>query len=370
MSTLTILFLLFIVIVLIQFIFYVVIFSKFAFSKDEKPSQKNVGVSVLICAKNESDNLKEFVPKIIAQDYPKFEIILINDASDDDSFLVMKNFEEKHPNIKVVDVAPNDTFLSKKKYALTLGIKIAQYNFLLFTDADCHPVSNQWIKSMSSHFTNKKTIVLGYGAYNKIRKSLLNKLIRFETLLTAIQYFSFTKIGMPYMGVGRNLAYRKEEFFNSKGFTSHIQIRSGDDDLFVNQVATSKNTTINFNRESFTESIPNSSFKKWKHQKRRHVTTASHYKFFHKVILTLFFLSQLAFWILFVSLLITTFQLQWVLLLALFRFLFLFIIVGLSAKKLNELDLLVFLPFLELFLISSQLIIFISNLTSKSHIWR
>lgn len=370
MLLLSILFYVFIVCISIQVIYYMFIFSKFAFAKENHVLQKNIGISILVCAKNEEENLKHFIPKIISQDYPKFEIILINDDSSDATLDVMQQFEATNSNVKVVNVKHNDAFLSSKKYALTLGIKASSNNFLLFTDADCVPSSNQWIKTMSSHFSNSKTIVLGYGAYKKVKRNFLNALIRFETLLTAIQYFSYTKLGMPYMAVGRNLAYRKEEFFNHNGFSSHMQIQSGDDDLFINQVATSKNTAICLNKNSFTESLTHTSLKKWFTQKKRHVSTAKYYKPIHKILLGIFYISQLAFWILSIALLISVFKLKIVLALIIVRFIVVYFNFYFSAKKLNEIDVLLYLPFLDLFLVLSQFAIFISNLTSKKQHWR
>ena len=369
MTVLDILFYTFIAVVSIQLVFYGAIYSKFTFLIHQKQKQKNIAVSVLVCAKNEAENLKEFIPLILEQNYSAFEIILINDDSNDDTLDVMKSFQSSNENIKIVDVKPIEAFWGNKKYALTLGIKASSNNFLLFTDADCKPLSNNWIKEMSSHFTNKKTIVLGYGAYKKT-KGLLNKLIRFETLLTAIQYFSYTKIGMPYMAVGRNLAYRKETFFEVKGFMNHMNIRSGDDDLFVNQVANASNTAICITKDSFTESIPENSLSEWFKQKKRHVSTAKFYKPKHKLFLGLFYVSQILFWLLSLILLATLFNWKIVLVLFLLRFIVQFIVIGLSAKKLNEQDTIILLPLLELFLIVSQMAIFISNITSKQGRWK
>ena len=360
----------FIATIAIQFVYYVIIFSKFAFAKDENPSLKKIPISVIVCAKSEAENLSVLIPKLLAQEYPQFEIVLINDASSDDSLEIMESFKADHSNLKIVDVKSNEAFWGNKKYALTLGIKAASHNFLLFTDADCIPNSNHWIKSMSSHFTNEKTIVIGYGAYKKHKSSFLNKLIRFETLLTAIQYFSYTKIGMPYMAVGRNLAYRKDTFYSVNGFMNHFKIKSGDDDLFVNEAATSKNTNICFSKDSFTTSEPKTTFKQWCNQKRRHVSTAKYYKPQHKFMLGLFYLSQLFFWLLAIILLTLTFKPIIVVSLIVFRLLFLYIIIGYSAKKLNESDTILLLPFLEFFLVISQFSIFISNLISKPAHWK
>lgn len=370
MLVLDILFYTFIIVVCIQLIYYGLIFSRFAFAKSKRNTKKKISISILICAKNEAENLEQFLPYVLEQKYPNFEVILINDASNDNTLEIMESFKAKHGNVKIVDVKPIETFLGSKKYALTLGIKAASNNFLLFTDADCKPLSKYWIKEMSSCFTNSKTIVLGYGAYKKQKFSLGNILIRFETLFTAIQYFSYAKIGIPYMGVGRNLAYRKETFFNSSGFMNHMNIRSGDDDLFVNQVATSKNTAICFTKNSITQSLPEPTFKAWFNQKKRHISTAKHYKTKHKFLLGLFFLSQFLFWCL--SIILILFLFHWEIVISLFalRILIQYVSVGVSAKKLNEHDTIFILPFLDLFLVFSQLVIFISNLVSKPNHWR
>tara|TARA_R110002095_G_scaffold56655_3_gene48540 strand:+ start:1916 stop:2920 length:1005 start_codon:yes stop_codon:yes gene_type:complete len=331
---------------------------------------KNIAISVIICAKNEAENLKRFLPSIIEQDYPNFEIVLINDSSKDDTLEVIHHFSKLHDNLKVVNVKSIEAFWGNKKYALTLGIKASKNDFLLFTDADCKPVSKYWIKEMSAHFSNTKSIVLGYGAYSKIKNSILNKLVRFETLITAINYFSFAKSSLPYMGVGRNLAYTKKEFFDANGFINHIKLRSGDDDLFVNQIATQNNTTICFSKDSFTESIPKTTFKGWFKQKRRHVSTAKHYKMKHKVLLTLLYISNVLFWLFAIILFVSLFKWQMVLGLFIFRIVLQYTILGVSSKKLGETDLLVSLPFLEIFLIITQLTIFINNLISKPIHWK
>ena len=367
------LFIAFIVIISIQCIYYLLIFGNFSFSKNiTKQNKFKLPVSVIICSKNEADNLTENIPFFINQDYPDFELVLINDNSYDNTLEVIKEFKKKYPTIiKIVDVAaPNEQFWGSKKYALTLGIKAAKNEYLLFSDADCKPISKNWIQQMCNNFTQTHQIVLGYGAYKKIRKSLLNKLIRFETLLTAIQYFSFTKIGMPYMGVGRNLAYTKTTFFKANGFVNHMHlIKSGDDDLFVNQVATKKNTTYTVNPESFTISKPKITFKEWMLQKRRHISTASHYKQKDQFILGLFYSSQILFWLL--GIILLSFQFNWIIVssLMVFRLITVYLSVGYAAKKFKENDLIFLVPLYELLLIFIQMIIFIKNLTSKPRHW-
>lgn len=360
----------FIVVVFIQAAYYLLIFSKFAFLKPKQESTKKIAVSIIICAKNEVDNLQKFLPSVISQNYPDFEIVLINDASTDDTLEVMESFTALHKNIKIVDVKNTEAFWGNKKYALTLGIKASKNEYLLFTDADCKPLSEYWIHDMCAHFNDDISIVLGYGAYSKHKKSFLNKLIRFETLVTAVQYFSFSKVGIPYMGVGRNLAYTKTAFFKANGFIDHIKVRSGDDDLFVNQAATKSNTAICFTENSMTESNPKTSFESWIRQKRRHISTAQFYKTYHKFLLALFYCSQLLFWLFAILLLLATFKWYIVVVLFLFKFIIQYSILGAASKKLGEHDLIIIIPVLEVFLIATQLTIFINNLISKPNYWK
>ena len=370
MAFLDILLYVFIGIIILQFIYYMGIFSVFTFKKASPKKPTNVAVSVIVCAKNEAQNVKRLIPQLLSQKYADFEIILIDDASSDETLTIFRDFEKKYEKIRVVKVINNEAFWGNKKYALTLGIKTAKKPYLLFTDADCYLTSDHWISEMTSHFTDEKTIVLGYGKYKKVKGSVLNKLIRYETLLTAIQYFSWAQTGNPYMGVGRNLAYKQSEFYKVNGFIDHINVRSGDDDLFINQAANKNNTSICYTHQSFTISEPKNTFKTWYKQKRRHVSTANYYKPFDKIQLATFYASSVSFFIVALVLLIA--QHQWILVCALiaFRYLFTWISIGNGAGKLQEKDILILYPFLEIALIITQLSVFLHNKFSKPVHWK
>ena len=363
----TVLFYILVATTAIQLIYFLC-FSSILFLKKEETNVDEIPISVIICAKNEATNLKEFLPSIINQNYSNFEVVLINDASSDETLEVMNSFKENHQQIKIVNVKNNEAFWGNKKYALTLGIKAAKNEHLLFTDADCKPVSPLWIQKMAQNFSAKKTIVLGFGNY-KTTKTFVNLFIRFETLLTAIQYFSYAKLGSPYMGVGRNLGYTKSEFFKTKGFINHIQVRSGDDDLFIQEAATNSNTSICLDEKSFTTSNPPETLKEWFRQKRRHVSTSSYYKFKHKFFLGLYFISKLVFYF---SSIMLLFFMNWKLITPIIAIYFtgLFLIFGLSAKRFQEKNIVFFLPFLEIFLLLFQFTIFISNTFSKPTHWK
>jgi glycosyltransferase involved in cell wall biosynthesis len=361
----------FIVVTAIQLLLYFSLFSRFALAKESPRNDTHLHpISVIICAKNEAENLKNFLPKVMSQTYPIFEVVLINDASSDETQNIMEDFATKHPKIKLVNVANNEAFWGNKKYALTLGIKAAKYDHLVFTDADCVPNSAHWIETMSTRFTNEKTIVLGYGPYAKVKNSLTNKLVRFETFITALHYFSFAKAGIPFMGVGRNLAYHRSEFFGANGFIKHLHVKSGDDDLFINEVANKTNTAIVFNEDSYTISPAPQSFLQWFRQKRRHVATARHYQVKHQFLLGLNYTLQVLFWALLLILL--SFLNQWMLVTAVlsFKLVIQYSIYLTAAKKLHCTRLLIFLPLLELFLVLFQFGIFIANSISKPTHWK
>jgi len=274
---------------LVQLYYWLFIFRKFPrikYQNKKKQNDEKPPVSVIIAARNEADNLQEYLPFVLSQKYHAFEVVVVNDCSEDDSEFVLAKFQEQYANLHVTTIKPDQKFTHGKKLALSIGIKAAKHEWLLFIDADCYPSSDYWIEHMANNFHDDYKIVLGYGGYNN-GDGFLNKLIRYDSLLIAIQYISLAIKGIPYMGVGRNLAYRKSLFFESKGFASHAGLLSGDDDLFVNQNAKKNNTAVEFSKESFTFSKPKTSWYEWKLQKSRHFSTFKFYKFKHKFVLGL-----------------------------------------------------------------------------------
>lgn len=274
------------------------------FLKGTKPrigtEKKKPGVSVIICSRNEERNLMEHIPIIMEQDYPNFELVVVNDSSWDDTEAILKAMQVRYPTIRVVNLDEEKQNMQGKKFALTLGIKAAKYDLVVLTDADCAPLSNQWLSGIVAQFNEGKEIVLGVSLFHK-HPGWLNKIIRFDALMAATHYIGFAQNGKPYMGVGRNLAYHRDLFFKVGGFKSHYSIASGDDDLFINQVATAKNTSVAILQEQQTISEPKKTWQTWFTQKRRHYSTAPYYKQEHKRMLALWPLSFLVMWVVFVA---------------------------------------------------------------------
>lgn len=281
---------------LVLLYYYYAVFGKFAFFKPQ-PAQNNKQepVSVIIAARNEFENLQKNLMSILEQDYPEFEVVVVNDCSWDGSQAWLEELQKTQPRLKISQLIEQEKYPTGKKFAVTIGIKAAKYDLLLFTDADCEPASNQWIRNMQSRFTSGKDIVLGFSPYRK-RKGFLNQFIRFETLITAQFYFAMALRKNPFMGVGRNLAYRKDLFFKHKGFASHQHIMSGDDDLFVNEAATSTNVSIEIDPASFVNTDAKLTFSSWSSQKSRHMTTGKYYKAKHKRVLGTYYFAIMLFY--------------------------------------------------------------------------
>ena len=293
---------LFVAALLVQFWFTLFVHLRLARRKIPALSESNVHpLSVIICARNEAENLQRFLPKILEQDYTNFEVIVVNDRSWDGTFDVLEELKKKYSHLRTVQIADGEKFIAGKKFAVSMGIKAAVNEWLVFTDADCEPASNHWLSGMQPNENPDTEILLGYSPYFK-KPGLLNALIRFETFFTAVNYFSFALYGMPYMGVGRNMAYKKALFFKSKGFAAHMHIPSGDDDLFINANATPHNTSIMIHRDTHMYSLPKETWGEYLRQKKRHFGAGKLYKPKHQFILSVQIIFQCLFYVSFVAL--------------------------------------------------------------------
>ena len=334
-----IIFILLIIVAFIQIFYYLFFFSRLAFFKPvAKTNSQTHPVSVIICARDEAANLAKNLPGSLVQVYPTtHEVIVVNDNSYDDSKYLLEQLEPQFRQLKVVELKQEAMLIPGKKFPLSMGIKAAKHEMVLLTDADCVPASEYWIDKMQQSYDDDTEIVLGYGPYHK-KKGLLNMLVRWETFHTALQYFSYALAGKPYMGVGRNLSYKKTIFFRHKGFSAFNHVASGDDDLFINTAATKTNTKINIDPEAFTLSDPPTSWVQWMKQKRRHYSTAKYYRPLHKFLLGLYSLSHFLFYPLLVAAMIF-YSWQLALGILILRLIVQAIIFFPAMKKLNEKDL-------------------------------
>ncbi|MCC6371408.1 MAG: glycosyltransferase [Bacteroidia bacterium] len=331
-------------------------------------ASSNEAVSVIICAKNEDENLTEFLPKVLTQDYPDFEVIVVNDCSWDNTEHVIDEFSKIFPNLRKANIKEDAYYKHGKKFAILVGIKAAKHNRLLFIDADCYPSSDNWLKEMVLGFSVEKEIVLGYGAYEK-QTGFLNKLIRFDAFIIAMQYLSAAIKGKAYMGVGRNMAYTKELFFNEKGFSRHYHINSGDDDLFVNQAATKTNVNVCVSNEAITYSKAKKTFKDWRIQKARHLTTSPLYSSGSKTKLAFNYFSQYFFYSSLLMLFLSVQTLILIPILVILKSIVQLVVLNKACSKFNEKDLLAGSVLYELILLFIYPIFHLTKLFYKPGKW-
>ena len=327
--------------------------------------EKSVPVSVIIAARNEEKNIKDCLTSIIDQNYPNFEVILIDDHSTDKTISISQTLRLEFPDLQIIRAKNHG-----KKFAIQQGIHQAQNEYLLFTDADCQPRSANWISKMISYFDQETSFVLGYSPYRS-KRNLTNYLQRYETLLTACLYVSAVHFYKPYMAVGRNLAYRKSVFLKSDQFQNHLDILSGDDDLLIQQMATLQNTKICLDTDAFVDSKPKQNLKQLFRQKLRHISTADHYKSKDRFLLGLFYTARLGTLTGFFFLIILTDQQLIATLSILGYFILLQIAFFHPCKKLGLSKINWYIPLLEVLLVIFQLGLFIYKLFSSKKIrWK
>ncbi len=290
---------------LIQLLYHWLMFSRVAFHKNHhhpKTDGELEPVSIVLCARDAYEYLVELIPVLLGQDYPDFEVVIVNDCSDDETEEYLKDLERREPRIKPVQLKQHLNFFNGKKFPLSMGIKSAQNDLIVLTDCNCMPSNNQWLRSVVNCYGKNTEVVIGYSPFFQ-KKGLLNQLMRFDALQNALLYLSAALKGHPYMGIGKNLSYRKELFYRNKGFTSHYTTSVGDDDLFVNQVATKKNTEVLIDADNVIHTTPTSNFHLWMRQKSSRYSTIPQYSASTRLMLSLFYISQFLFYASFIALL-------------------------------------------------------------------
>ncbi|NDV64857.1 glycosyltransferase [Bacteroides sp. 224] len=298
-------------------------------------------VSVVICAKNESENIRRYLPAILEQDYPQFEVIVINDGSTDESEELLTVLEERYPHLYHSFTPAGSRYISHKKLALTLGIKASKYDWVIFTEANCTPASKNWLRLMVRNFTPGTEVVLGHSGYERV-KGWFNKRISFDTLFFSLRYLGFALAKNPYMGIGRNMAYRKELFFKNKGYSAHLNLQRGDDDLFINQIANSRNTRVETDQQAIMHINHSGYYKDWKEEKMSYMATSSYFRGMQRYILGFETFSRVLFYLIIIAtiiygsmtkhwLLVGIALLAWII-----RYAFQAVIINKTAKELGE----------------------------------
>lgn len=359
------------VVLFTQIIYYFCVYGKLIFNKKKTTIAKTADnedlppVSVIIATKNEEFYLKDKLAFFLEQDYPEFEVIVVNDASTDDSEYILKAFSKIYPHLKVVNIVENVNKFRGKKFPISLGIKSAKYDHLVLSCADCEPRGFNWLRAMASHFDSKNSIVLGFGAYTK-RKGLFNALLQYDNITTAMNYIGLALSGHAYRGDSKNIAYKKELFYSTSGFTKHYNITLGEDDIFIKDIATAKNITVAMEPESFVTSSSKRTFKDWKGEKKNRIATFRHYKTSTKILLNLLPTTTFLFYALAITLFVLSFPYQYLILALLLKFIPQTIIYFKACRRLDTKRIFIFAPLFEIYFLFFNARLRIVSLFTKS----
>ena len=355
--------LLLILAVFVSTVYWLILYGRVHFYKEPLRYGEKGNLSIIIVGKNEIENITKNLP-FIARTPDITELIYVDDFSKDETLSSLRQMELYHPKLKVFS-SPKD--VPGKKIALSKGINSATSERVLLTDADCKPSSHDWASIMNAQFSKDTQMVLGYGPLKK-GPSFVNRFSRFETVITAIQYFAFALYKRPYMGVGRNLAFTKELFRTINGYKSHEHIPSGDDDLLVQEAVKKTSVAISIDPKSFVYSESKNTWQEYIKQKKRHIAVASSYGLFHKILLSIHPFFHLMSFALSLYLLFTgnyllvgsVFLIRW----------FILMILGYSSyKKLDGHDLIIFLPIFDLMLIPYYIYFSMTAFSNKNAQW-
>ena len=346
---LLILFYLFIGIVSFHFLYFMLLYSSIAFKKLSKTKQKNssIPVSVIVYVKDNEEELASFLTTLIEQNYTAFEIVLVNNASEDNSLSILEAYAAAYPFIRLVNVENNEAFWGNKKYALTLGIKVARFDYLLFLEPNASPNSKMWLASMFGQFTFKKNIVIGHTTIQKIKGKLSNKYARYLFFLESLNNFSWTEFHKPIHGNNYNQGYTKELFFKANGFIKQMKIDRGEEQEFIRQISTSSNTVTIYTADSTTILDEKYSWKTNFNKQNEINLLIKRLGFFTQLKLRIYNFSTLLFYLVCTVLLVNLYNWEVVVALLVVRYLITFIYYNKLFKKFNEKDLLFAYPIIE-----------------------
>lgn len=341
---------------LLQMIWYWGLFSRLAFHKSKDRLLFKQPVSVVVFTGDTFSNLKENIQQILDQDYEDFELLVVNNSGDEEIELYLESMSKQYPNLQVVNINDKLNFFKGRKFPISIGIKSAHNDIVLLTEPICKPVDRQWIDTMQGNFSRLTDVVLGYSTYPSF-SGFFHKLVRFDNMFSGMKYLSLAMNGIPYTGNGRNIAYRRSLFLKKKGFINHYQISEGDSDFFVNRASSAKNTRVEISHVSHTIYNSYIKYRSWIRDKKRELLSLKNYKLKHKILVFSYSFSYILFLAALITLLSFNYYMYFVLGIFLIRLLSQLFITKKCMNQLNEKELLLISPLLELILLVSFFLI-------------
>lgn len=354
----------FIAIVIVQLFYYLGVFSSFSFSKENENNPKRIPVSVIVYARNQAEDVKRLLPNLVNQNYHDYELVLVDNASSDETLDIFKEYAQMFSNIRLCRVENNEAFWNNKKYAHTLAIKASKNEYLLFIDAEQNIDNEFWIISMASNFTFNKTIILGPSMYKKA-KGFFNKIIRYDSVFSQLHSFSWVNYGAPFSYFSKNLGYKKEEFYKVNGFITHMNNRLGEHEFFINEASLSKNTTYTISKNAFVYLEPITKLNEWQSKKNEDEMVLSKLNNGTRFKVRFFNASQFLFFLLAIALL--SLQIEWIIttIIICFRYVISWVVVGKSLGKFQQKDLIWMFPILEFLRTINQVKYSLNNMFRK-----
>lgn len=298
----------------IQLVYYLYLFLKpYRFFKSKQGVEENkeeaayLGITVIITAKNEAANLRSNLLDILEQDYPNFQVVVVNNGSDDSTAELLDDLSKIYSNLYVTYIPIGSEKLNNKKLAITVGIKAAKHDILLFTEPDSKPLSDKWILEVAREFNKGKEVVLGACRLIK-KRGVVNNYIQYDNILNGIRYLTPALLKRPWFGIGRNMAYRKDLFYKEKGFSALLNVENGEDNLFIDKIANKDNIAVVLSNESLVESNVADSTRAWRKDRSSYLRTKKHLSKLFSRVFALEVVSRYLFYILFLLLIVVGIQ--------------------------------------------------------------
>jgi len=237
------------------FIFHLinVIYRMVVICRKEKSFSENgeTGVSLIITANNKAGELKENLEYFLNQNYAPYEVIVVDECSEDDTQDVLAEMQQKYPGLRTTRIFPDTKFRSTKKLAINIGILAARYDIVLFAEINSRPASSSWVKAMASYFTPDTAVVLGYANYAAGKKR-----VNFHRMYRFLRYLKMLLLvkGKTYvLGDGYNMAYRKGLYLANKVFSKNSQSYAGYDNEIVRILSKAGKVRVAKNKDTFIE---------------------------------------------------------------------------------------------------------------------
>lgn len=261
---------------LIQLRYYLGRYGRIPVYKQKISNKTTPPVSVIVVVDDSLYYVDEILPRLLSQDYGAYEVVVVDNGSSVEVVEAIQMLAARYSHLKSTRINPDPKFTHRRKLALTVGIKAAQYPNLIFTETGSYPTSNQWLSFMAKGFTTGE-VVIGYTGIER-GKGLTNRLIRCSRLMVSIRYLSSAIRGRAYKAVNTNMGFTSHLYFGNKGY-NYLRLNTGDDDLFIQKIADKNNTSVILHPKATMRETHYGGLSRWFNERRFYSYTFKYYPF-------------------------------------------------------------------------------------------